>query len=140
MTAVTMRVPDNLAELDQWIMWRYEQFDGSKARKVPYQINGDRASTTDPKTWCSLDEALKAWQENPNRWSGIGFVFSGSDPFFGIDLDQCLDAAGKLKPWARPIMEKFSDSYAEDEGGVRRDRIGVQKMPVCCTPRLCRNL
>jgi len=112
-TAATIRVPDSLAELDQWIVWRYEQRDDGKPTKVPYQINGNRASTTDPKMWCSWDEALKTWQENPRRWSGTGFVFSAADPFFGIDLDQCLDSAGKLMPWAQPIIERFFDSYAE---------------------------
>lgn len=112
-TAATIRVPDSLAELDQWLVWRYEQRDGSKPTKVPYKINGSRASSTDPKTWCSLDAALKTWQQHPSRWSGIGFVFSATDPFFGIDLDKCLDTIGKLKPWAQPIIERFFDSYAE---------------------------
>ena len=112
-TAATIRVPDSLSELDQWIVWRHEQRDGGKPTKVPYQINGNLASSTDPKTWSSFDEAVKVWQQNPSRWSGIGFVFSPDDAFFGIDLDQCLDAAGKLKPWAQPIMDRFFDSYAE---------------------------
>jgi hypothetical protein len=107
-----IRVPDSLEELDQWIVWRYEHRDG-KSTKVPYQINGSLASTTNPKTWCSFDEALKAWQQHPGHWSGIGFVFLAADPFFGIDLDQCLGPDGELKPWARPIMERFFDSYAE---------------------------
>ncbi len=110
----TIRVPDSLVELDQFIVWQYEQRDGGKPTKVPYQVNGSRASSTDPKTWCSFDEALKTWQrDDPTRWSGIGFVFSATDPFFGIDLDHCLDADGRLKSWAQPIMERFSDSYAE---------------------------
>ena len=113
-TAATIRVPDSLVELDQWILWRSEsRGDGGKPTKVPYQINGSHASSKDPKTWCSWDEALKACQQKPGHWSGIGFVFSTTDQFFGIDLDQCLDAAGKLKPWAQPIMERFFDSYAE---------------------------
>src|ERR1035437_6658342 len=70
----TIRVPDSLAELDQWIVWRSEQRDGGKPTKVPYQINGTHASSTDPKTWCSWDEALKAWQQDQRRWSGIGFA------------------------------------------------------------------
>lgn len=32
----TFRVPDSLAELGQWIVWRYEQHDGGKPTKVPY--------------------------------------------------------------------------------------------------------
>ena len=51
----TIRVPDSLAELDQWTVWKYEQHDDGKPTKVPYQINGNRASSTDPKTWCSFD-------------------------------------------------------------------------------------
>jgi putative DNA primase/helicase len=90
----TIRVPDSLAELDQWIVWRYEQRDGGKPTKVPYQVDGSAASSTDPKRWCSFDEALTTWQQHPSRWSGISFIFSATDPFFGIDLDQCLDAGG----------------------------------------------
>ena len=112
MTAATTLAPDSLTERDQWVVWRYEERNGSST-KVPYQINGSLASSTDPKTWCSFDEALKTCQQDPRRWSGIGFVFSRDDPFFGIDLDQCLDDAGKLKPWAQPIEERFFDSYAE---------------------------
>jgi hypothetical protein len=108
-----IRVPDGLAELDQWVIWRYEDRDGGKPTKVPYQASGSYASTIDPATWCSWDESQKVLQQDPKRWSGIGFVFAESDPFFGIDLDQCLDAAGKLKPWAQPIMQRFGDSYAE---------------------------
>jgi putative DNA primase/helicase len=112
-TAATIRVPDSLAEIDQFVVWQYEQRDGGKPTKVPYQINGSHASSTDPRTWCSWYEARKTCQENPRRWAGIGFVFSAADPFFGIDVDQCLDAAGKLMLWAQPILERFFDSYAE---------------------------
>jgi hypothetical protein len=108
-----IRVPDSLTELDQWIVWRYESRDGGKATKVPYQTNGSHASSTDAKKWCSWNKALTAWREHPGHWSGTGFVFSPGDPFVGIDLDQCLDAAGRLKEWAQPIIERFFDTYAE---------------------------
>jgi hypothetical protein len=41
------------------------------------------------------------------------FVFSPGDPYFGIDLDDCIDDAGTLKPWAQEIVERFFDTYAE---------------------------
>ncbi len=128
-TTVTPRVPDSLTELDQWIVWRYEQREG-KATKVPYQVNGSRASSTDSRMWCSWEEALKACQENPGRWAGTGFVFSASDSFFGIDLDQCLDDAGEMKPWAQPIMERFFDTYAEVSPSGRGIKIWAKgKLP-----------
>ena len=130
MASATIRVPDSLAELDQWVAWQYERLDGGKPTKVPHQVNGGPASTTDPKTWCSWNAARRACQENPRRWYGPGFVFSAADPFFGIDLDQCLDAAGKLKPWAQPIMERFSNSYAEISPSGRGIKIWAKgRMP-----------
>ncbi len=115
----TTRVPDSLAELDQWIVWRYEQREGGKRTKVPYQLNGKLASSTDSGTWCPFGEALEAWSKDPKRWCGIGFVFSPDDPFFGVDLDDCLDDKGKPKPWAQPILERLFDTYAEVSPGGR---------------------
>ena len=122
----TIRVPASLRNLHQWVVWRYEQRGGGKPTKVPHQIDGCLASSTDPHTWCSWDEALKAWQKNPRTWSGVGFVFSAADPFVGIDLDECLLAAGKLKPWAQPIIDKFSGSYAEVSPSGRGIKIWVK--------------
>jgi len=31
----------------------------------------------------------------------------------GVDLDDCLDAEGNLRPWACGIVERFGDSYQE---------------------------
>jgi hypothetical protein len=101
-------VPDDLTELDQWLVWRRE-----RETKVPYSATGRRASSTDPATWCSYHEALEAWRRHPEQWAGIGFVFHESDHFVGLDLDDSLDDQGNLKPWARGIVERFFDTYCE---------------------------
>src|SRR5580704_12106177 len=80
-------VPDDLTELDQWLLWRRE-----RQTKVPYSAGGRRASSTDPATWCGYTEALAAWRAHSERWAGVGFVFHESDPFVGLDLDDSLDA------------------------------------------------
>lgn len=44
---------------------------------------------------------------------GIGFMFSVSDPYTGIDLDKCLNAeTGELEPWAQRCVDLFN-SYTE---------------------------
>src|SRR5438034_6010372 len=105
-------LPDDLTERNQWVLWRWEARDG-KPTKVPYQINGNRASTADPKTWTSFEAALNHWRRFPKRYAGIGFVFSSADPFSGIDLDECLEAEDSVKPWGQGIVERFADTYME---------------------------
>src|SRR5262245_41557082 len=82
-------VPNDLAELDQWVLWRYETRDGNKPAKIPYKINGSRASTTDPATWSSFEAVVEYWRRYPKSCDGLGFVFA-ADPFAGIDLDDCV--------------------------------------------------
>ena len=111
MTATNIRIPDDLTERDQWVLWRYGQRDG-KPTKLPYQADGKLASSTDQSTWASHEEVAAAYREFPKHWSGIGFVFAPDDPYCGIDLDDCLEA-GELKTWAQPIIGTFADSYME---------------------------
>jgi primase-polymerase (primpol)-like protein len=112
--ALGLAVPDDLAELDQWVLWRYEEFEREgKPRKIPYTVRGRRASTTDPQDWASFELALRALQANPHRYAGLGFVFSAQDPFTGIDLDDCLEESGNPKRWAQSVLERFADTYAE---------------------------
>jgi hypothetical protein len=101
-------VPDDLTELDQWLVWRRE-----RETKVPYSAAGRRASSTDPATWCSYGEALEVWRRHPQRWAGVGFVFHESDPFVGLDLDDSLDDHDNPKPWARGVVARFADTYCE---------------------------
>jgi hypothetical protein len=107
-----IRVPDDLSERDQWVLWRSEQ-RGGKPTKVPYQANGKPASSTDPSTWANHQEVAAAYAGFPKHWSGIGFVFSPEDPYCGIDLDDCVSSTGELKAWAQPIIGTFADSYME---------------------------
>lgn len=94
----------------QWVAWKMEQRDG-KGCKVPYQINGHRASSVDPSHWSSWQEA---WQfvESNHDYAGVGFVFSQADDFIGIDLDHCFGEDGSLDDWARDVLSHFP-SYVE---------------------------
>ncbi len=109
MTAgMLLYAPADLAEVDQWVLWRRE-----RDTKVPYQVNGKKASTADITTWNSYEAVFEQWQKHPKHYAGIGFVFSEHDPFLGLDLDNCLDGGGGVKGWAAGIVERFADTYME---------------------------
>src|SRR4051794_19410900 len=83
-------IPKGLREHRSWVLWRWELTDG-KWTKVPYQIDRKRhASSKDPNTWSEFEDAYAAMLEAP-EW-GIGYVFSQTDGFTGIDFDDCLNA------------------------------------------------
>jgi putative DNA primase/helicase len=107
-------IPDELKALPQWVLWRKESDAKGRPTKVPYQPNGRKASSTNPKTWFPFQKVLKRYQSG--SFDGIGFVFSENDDFIGVDLDHILDDAGNVKesePWAADVIRKLSGSYME---------------------------
>lgn len=77
---------------------------------MPYCAPGRRASSTDAATWLSYDDAVAL---AATGFSGIGFVFTATDPYTGVDLDKCRDAqTGAVQSWAQRLIERFA-SYTE---------------------------
>lgn len=79
-------IPRLLHKLMGWVLWRYERRK-RKWTKVPFRPDGNRASTTDPRTWSDFGTVLNAYRER--AWDGIGFVLSAYPDLVGIDLDKC---------------------------------------------------
>jgi putative DNA primase/helicase len=67
------------------------------------------ASTTNPDTWGTLDQAIDALRKG--NATGIGFVFSEDDEFTGIDIDKCV-LNNQLTPQARELVTELW-SYSE---------------------------
>lgn len=130
--AITDRIaaafPPQLLQRDQWVLWCLES-RGDKATKIPYQPNGARADSTNRATWSGFDAVKQAFISS-TRFTGIGFVFADDDPFIGIDLDKCRDAAtGVIEPWAAAVLARFG-SYAElSPSGCGFHIIGQGKLP-----------
>lgn len=104
-------VPDELAQQPRWVNWRYGWRDG-KVTKIPVDPhNGRNAATDTPSTWSTLDDALERYNRAPRDVSGIGYNQRGTD-VCGVDLDDCLDDAGNLLPWAADIVSVFA-TYTE---------------------------
>ena len=110
-------IPGELKKLDQWVLWRFEQCTarngGARQTKVPCQTGGRRASSTNPKAWCSYESAAAILAKNPQQFAGIGFVFAEGDPYCGVDLDNSLNQDGSLKPWADEIVRTLAGGYME---------------------------
>ena len=102
-------VPEEFKAIRQWCVYKLEMVKDKKA-KVPYQISGHKASSTDPKTWTSYSIALNAY-ENLDGLNGICFMFSEDNGIIFIDLDTCIED-GVIEPWALDIVNQFN-SYSE---------------------------
>jgi hypothetical protein len=104
-------IPDCLIQRTQWVGWKLCERDG-KPTKVPISPHSGRpASTTEPSTWGTFQEAVDAAIRL--KLSGIGYVFSKDDLFTGIDLDKCRDPeTGSVEPWAQSIVDALN-SYTE---------------------------
>lgn len=106
-------VPEELHARNAWVIWRYipDSDPQKKPAKVPFNPKtGQRASSTDPATWGSYDEANRALREG--SYEGLGIVFNG-DGISGVDLDDCFNpATGEIAPWAQDEIYSF-ETYTE---------------------------
>ena len=113
-----LHVPDDLTELNRWGLWRY-QARNRKPTKVPYQVDGRHADSTNVRTWTTFDDVVRCWSRYREQYAGLGFAFFREDGLCGIDLDDALNENNDLKPWARGIVERFNDTYMEISPGGR---------------------
>lgn len=97
-------IPHELKKLNRWVCTR---------NKIPYQATREkRASSTNPKTWSSFDDAVAAVSRF--GYDGIGFVFNG-DGYIGIDIDiktNNSDEVTRLKKITYDIVHRCK-SYTE---------------------------
>jgi putative DNA primase/helicase len=102
-------IPQTLKELSRWILWRLERRDGSET-KVPYRIDGAKASCTNPNDWTDFATAVSAF--DPEKYNGLGFVLKREDNIVCIDLDNCIGDDGKICDEAIPIV-RIMNSWTE---------------------------
>lgn len=97
-------IPEELRGRKQWLNWRRQE-DGRQT-KAPIGTNGLLADVTDPAAYMTFEDAV-------SRSDKVGFAFTPSDPYCGIDLDQCRDSeTGEVEPWALEIVHDLN-SYTE---------------------------
>lgn len=126
-------VPKAMRDIAHWVVWKHVTRDGKKT-KPPFDAKtGRNASTTDPATWTTFDDAVKVASNFKNGWDGIGFVFTGT-PFVGIDCDGVLRDE-KVEPYAAAVLALL-DSYTE----VSPSGNGLKTIIECPNPGLSKAL
>lgn len=102
-------VPTDLVVLPQWVLWKYvTKSKTGKPTKIPFRADtGEAAASDDPSTWTTYFAALDAYRRGRGRWSGIGVMFAPKGGLVGVDLDNSLDDAGEMLPWAQDIFHEI---------------------------------
>lgn len=123
-------IPNELTERRAWVCWRIETRDGHPT-KVPIDpTTGGRASSTDDGTWSDFATALEYHESETSGTAGLGFVFSPTGPFVGVDLDDCREPdSGDLEEWAHDVLLEL-DTFAEvSPSGTGAHAIGRGEVP-----------
>jgi hypothetical protein len=113
-----------LAELKsraRWVAWKWEERDGKPTKPPVNPRTGSYASTSNSSTWGSYEQAARCAVER--GLAGVGYVLGDDDgDLTGVDLDDCIHPSGKIKPWAREILDQC-EAYAEVSPSGRGIRI-----------------
>jgi hypothetical protein len=113
--ALLSGIPSELRILPQWVTYQIRLYrEGGKQKKkaIPFDPKtGETASTTDPSSWSTFDDAMSALKRGEH--DGIGFVFTHADSYTGVDLDGCRDTEiGEIDSATQAIIREL-DSYTE---------------------------
>ena len=94
------RIPQEFKENEPFCLWRIEN-----DKKVPYQITGQRADSSNPATFAGYDDVMACFDD---RYLGIGVL---TTTFTKIDIDDCVED-GTLSPLAEEVVDAIN-SYTE---------------------------
>jgi putative DNA primase/helicase len=99
-------IPDELKELKQWVCW-------TRDNKVPRDPHtGGNAKANDAATWGTLVQAVEACEKY--GFDGVGFEFA--PPYFGVDLDHCLDDLDFVDEFVE-TLQSYTE-YSRSHSGI----------------------
>ena len=121
--------PAELKALQQWCVATLLPLDDGKEDKAPLDPKtGRHASTTDPATWGSFDQAMAFCEQLRSSARApramLGFVFNEDDPYAVIDLDTYKAKAEGVKELHAEICRN-AQTYTElSQSGLGTHIIG----------------
>lgn len=121
----------NLPDLNQYVLYCAEKdhtgkvpkenkaptfWNGAKLKKGEMYQGEWRSTSELPHRWASFQKA----QENAGdcvfkfgKPYEIGFLITENDPYFFIDVDECIDSQGNWSDFGRLIWDRFEGCYRE---------------------------
>lgn len=106
MMNILSNIPDELKQLNNWCVWKFENRNG-KRTKIPFNAaTGEFAKSNDKSTWSSYETAV-----NAEGVDGIGFFFE--PPYLGIDIDDIDDDLHRFKQGDKldNIVSEFNEAF-----------------------------
>lgn len=111
------KIPAELQSLQQWVVWRYEQDDKGKLKKIPINaVTGKNASVTNAADWHGFAAAVATYNSGRERglYNGIGMVFCNAiSNYAGIDIDDAKGDGRLLLAHRRVIAAFKPHGYCE---------------------------
>lgn len=106
--------PESLKSLHIWALWKLETDSKGRPTKVPYstQYNG-KASSTNPRSWGTFDQAMNKLEAHPDEYNGIALVISKEYGLVFIDIDNCINEEGEYSETAMDIVSSFGSQFME---------------------------
>jgi len=106
-----------LGRREQFVTWyaRPKPDKPGKYDKIPCDWRtGEPCDAHNPDNWTSAAVALCiAPTHDRGHGSGAGFVFTADDPFFFLDIDNCLEADGQWSALAQELCRRFAGAAVE---------------------------
>lgn len=115
----------------QFVRYRLTaQADGKTTKQPIHHAGGYPCDPTDPTNWADWDTAQAS-----QHGDGIGFVFTKDDPFYFVDIDNCLHS-GQWSATALDVLGFCAGAAVEvSQSGTGLHIIGMGTPP----PHACKN-
>ncbi len=95
---------EQFGDQQRWVTWKMQERKGKKT-KIPFDLFGSMASSTDKETWSTYHE-VKMVSDN------VGIVFTPEQNLLGIDIDHCIDESGNIPNEIQQFIV-LADTYTE---------------------------
>lgn len=137
---VLENVPKFLRERCLWCVWISSFVDRegrTRTGKFPCSpVTGRMTGVNRRSEWARFDPARVAF-ESSSRFEGLGVLLEPELELIGVDIDDCVEEDGSIKPSAVELFQHFRGNYCELSPSRRGFKVfGLGKLPAGMPKRI----